>query len=193
MRDLIRDLIPHAPEHGLYVEPDLPADRLRNAIRDYAPDVSEREVVALYDATLLKSAKDGALFTADRVVFQNNDLEAPQSILYGDIVAVRSDKRLIGGRRVLIDVNRGRSTVEVSIDFSGRPGAAGPVARFLSEAMLRETDEERRMAVPGPGEDSRGVSEGTDREAVRAAIDRLFFDGKLSPEDRNRLLRVLGG
>lgn len=189
MRDLIHDLIPHAPEHGLYVEPGLPADRVRNALRDYAPNVDEREVVALYDATLLGSAKDGAVFTADRIVFQNNDLQSPQTILYGDIVAVRSDRKLMGGRRVLVDVNRGRSTVEVSIDFSGRPGAAEPVARFLSEAMLRETDEERRMASVESGK----VEAETDPEAVRAAIEKLFLDGKLSQGDRERLLRALEG
>lgn len=187
MRDLIRDLVPHAPEHGLYVEPDVPADRVRNAIRDYAPEVNERDVVALYDATLLRSAKDGAVFTADRFVFQNNDLQAPQTVMYGDIVAVRTDSKLLGGRKVVIDVNRGRATVELSIDFSGRPDAAEPIARLLSEAMLRETDEERQMALDDGAQDT-----GTDREAVRAALDRLFSEDRLSSADRERLLNALG-
>lgn len=187
MRDLIRELIPHAPEHGLYVYPHLPADRVRNAVRDYAGDVAAEDVVALYDATILRSAKDGAVFTADRFVFQNHDLEAPQTVLYGDIVGVRSDKKLFGGRKVQVDVNRGRATIELVIDFSGRPGAAAPIARFLSEAMLRESADERRraQAESGAGE--------TDVAAVRAALDRLFFDGKLDPDDRDRLLDVLGG
>jgi hypothetical protein len=191
MRDLIRELIPHAPEHGLYVAPDLPADRLRNAVRDYAPDIDEGDVVALYDATILRSAKDGALFTADRFVFQNHDLEAPQTVRYADIVAVRADRKLLGGRRVIVEVNRGRATIELVIDFSGRPGAAGPVGRFLSEAMLLQSDEERRRAggEPPASEDSGG---GTDRAAVRAALDRLLFEGRLSPSDRDRLLDALG-
>jgi hypothetical protein len=191
MRDLIRELIPHAPEHGLYVAPDVPPDRLRNAVRDYAPDIDEGDVVALYDATILRSAKDGALFTADRFVFQNHDLEAPQTVRYADIVAVRADRKLLGGRRVIVEVNRGRATIELVIDFSGRPGAAGPVGRFLSEAMLLQSDEERRRAggEPPASEDSGG---GTDRAAVRAALDRLLFEGRLSPSDRDRLLDALG-
>jgi hypothetical protein len=191
MRDLIRELIPHAPEHGLYVAPDVPPDRLRNAVRDYAPDLDEGDVVALYDATILRSAKDGALFTADRFVFQNHDLEAPQTVRYADIVAVRSDRKLLGGRKVILEVNRGRATIELVIDFSGRPGAAGPVARFLSEAMLLESDEERRRAG-GEQPASEESGGGTDRAAVREALDRLFFEGRLSASDRDRLLDALG-
>ena len=185
MRDLIRDLIPHAPELGLFVEPDIPADRVRAAIRDYAKDLDPGDVLALYDATLLRSAKDGALFTADRFVFQNNDLVAPQTVMYGDIVAVRPEKKLLGGRRVHVDVNRGRATVELTIDFSGKPGAAGPVTRFLSEAMLRETEEERRRSAP-EAEDPV-----TDREAVREALEALVAAGRLTARDLGALLRVL--
>lgn len=190
MRELIRELIPHAPELGLYVEPYLPADRVRNAVRDYAPDVREADVIALYDATILRSAKDGAVFTTDRFVFQNHDLEAPQTVLYADIVGVRSDRKLLGGRKLVVEVNRGRATVDLIIDFSGRPGAAGPVARFLSEAMLRETPAEARRSGRASAPEAGGGA--TDRAAVRTALDRLFFDGKLSPEDRDRLLDALG-
>lgn len=49
---LIRERMPHAPQMGLYVAPDLPDKKVRNALSDYAADVKQGEVLALYDATL---------------------------------------------------------------------------------------------------------------------------------------------
>ncbi len=177
MRQLIQDLIPHAPQMGLYVGPDIPSGKLRNALRDYAESVDPSDALALYDATLIGSGKDGAVFTADRVVFQNTDLEPVHVVRYVDVVGVRRRRKLIGGRRVMIDVNRGRATFEVSMDFSGRPEAADYVARFLKEAMLRG---EARHAGPD-----------TDVAKVRAALDALRADGALSEEDMQAMLQAL--
>ena len=47
MKDLILELIPHAPQMGLYVIPSIPPDKLRNALHDYAPSMQPDEVVAL--------------------------------------------------------------------------------------------------------------------------------------------------
>lgn len=203
MRELIRDLIPHAPELGLYVAPDIPADRLRNALRDYAPDIAAEDVIALYDATLLRNAKDGAVFTTDRFVFQNNDLEAPQTVKYADLISVEAAKKLLGGRRIQLGVNRGRATLELSIDFSGRPAAARYIAEFLSDAMMagvtlgRETGS--AGVIPGPGalteeafENGSAEPVETDLSAVRAALRKMHADGVLSSADLRRLLDALG-
>ena len=179
MTDLIREFLPHAPDHGLFVAPEIPDRKLVAALGDYAPDVEPEAVLALYDATRLGSAKDGAVFLADRVVFQNNDLQSPRPIRYEDIVGVESKRKLLGGRSVDVDLNRGRATVTESIDFSGQPGAAEYVERFLREAMLRSV---RRDARPASG---------TDRAAVAAALDRLVQGGQLDASDRRRMLDVL--
>ena len=50
--DLIRERLPHAPQMGLYVTPDLPEKKVRAALSDYATAVEAAEVLALYDATL---------------------------------------------------------------------------------------------------------------------------------------------
>ncbi|GIV58298.1 MAG: hypothetical protein KatS3mg042_1211 [Rhodothermaceae bacterium] len=191
METLLLDLIPHAPQMGLYVKPHIPADKLANALRDYAKTVRAEEVLALYDATLMGSARDGAVFTADRFVFQNNNLEEPQEIRYEDLVRVTTTKKFLGGRKVEIDVNRGRATVTLEIDFSGKPEAAGYVARFLNEAMLRGVMETREAggedATPFPRP---GVQ--TDLEAVRAALDELHEQELLSAEDWHKLRRCIG-
>lgn len=184
MRQLIHDLIPHAPQLGLYVLPNIPADKVRNAIRDYAENLSPDDVLALYDATLLGTGKDGALFTEDRVVFQNNDMEPVHQVRYVDVVAVDRRRKLIGGRRVVLKVNRGRATFDLTIDFSGRPKASEYVARFFREAMLRDDVSD----TP----DEAGDPEHTDIDAVRVALDTLHAEGALSASDRNAMLRAIG-
>ena len=175
---LIREYIPHAPNLGLYVAPEIPKTKLGAAWDDYAGNVQRDDVLALYDATRLGSGKDGALFLADRLVFQNNNLTTPRTIRYDDIVRVDAKRKLLGGRKVEIDVNQGRATVTESIDFSGRPDAAEYVERFLREAMLASPAEESRSA--------------TDAPAVQLALDRLVADGLLTDEDRLRMLEALG-
>jgi hypothetical protein len=176
MEKLLRELIPHAPQLGLFVAPEIPADKLRNALQDFARRVDESDVLVLYDATLLGSAKDGAVFTPDRCVFQNNDLDSIHDLPYGDIVHVEVKRKLMGGRSVVVGVNRGRATFHVELDFSGKAGAAEFVARFFREAMLVSEPE-------SPGE--------TDVEAVRSALDDLRARGLLSKEDYSSMTRIL--
>jgi len=182
MEDLIRDRIPHAPQKGLFVRPDLPADRVEKARSDYASDVGRDEVVALYDATLTGTGSDGAVFTADRVVFQNNDLQAVETIRYPDLVGVEEKSRWfgLGGKFVELTVNRGRATFELRMDFSGAPGAASYVAAFLEAAMMKGIDF-----------GSEETSGETDVPAVRNALDQLCRDGKLGEGDYRRLIDVL--
>lgn len=182
MRELIQELLPHAPQMGLYVVPQIPEDKLRNALRDYAPAVAPEAVCALYDATLMGSAKDGALFTAERLLFQNNDLEPVHEVRYEDIVRVETRRKLIGGQKVLLDVNRGRATFNLSIDFSGKADAAPYVARLLNEVMLRGAAREMDR-VPL-------AADRTDWEAVEHALGELRREGLLTDDDYERLLRV---
>lgn len=185
MKSLIRELIPNAPKLGLYTAPDIPGDKLQNAMRDYARGVKKDEVLALYDGTLMGNATDGAVFTADRMVFQNNPLDPVQEIRYVDIVGVESKRRLLGGRAVIVDVNRGRAMISLTVDFSEKPKAGEFVARFLEEAMVRSVAQELEEKRNTPGE--------TDIEAVRDALDGLRERGELSERDFRRLMQVLRG
>lgn len=175
-RDLITDLIPHAPRHGLYVGDLIPPDKLQAAITDYAASVSPASVLALYDATLLGNARDGALFLNDRLIFENNDLHGANTVFYRDIVGVKKRRRLLGGSRVVLDVNRGRATFQLDIDFSGKPKAASYVVRFINEAMLLE---------PGP-------SEAGDRlDTIRARLGDLHEEGVLSSGEVEAIMQML--
>lgn len=180
--DLVRERLPHAPQMGLYVVPDVPAKLLQNALSDYATDVDRSEVLALYDATLSGTGGDGAVFTPDRFVFQNNDLQSIQTVGYQDLVGVESASRWwgLGGRKVDLTVNRGRATFDLTIDFSGAPEAADYVAKFLHAAMLMDVD----LTSAEPTAE-------TDVEAVRRALERLRTQQKLSKDDYTRLIGVL--
>lgn len=179
VKRLVRDLLPTAPELGLFVAPDIPDDRLRGALEDYATAWRADEVLALYDATYKANGKDGAVFAADRLIFQNHDWAEVQEIRYENIVQVSTKKKFIGGRKVYVDANPGRATVTFVIDFSGKPKAADYVARFLHEVMLMpmETDSARDQL--------------TDRHAVSAALNDLHERGKLSSEDLSAMMSVL--
>lgn len=182
MEDLLRDRLPHAPQMGLFVAPDVPPKRLDTALSDYATDVGGEEVLALYDATLSGTGGDGAVFTRDRFVFQNNDLQAAQTVRYSDLVKVEASSRWfgLGGKRVTLTVNRGRATFELTMDFSGAPKAAGYVAEFLDAAMVVDID-----FSPASEPDE------TDVDALRDALNRLRSEQKLTGADYERLLEAL--
>ena len=185
MKHLLETLLPHDPGLGLYVAPRIPAEKLRNALRDYASDVSGSEALALYDATRIGNAKDGAVFTADRLVFQNNDLSPVREVRYADLVGVEEKRKLMGGRSMTLQVNRGRATFDAVLDFSGRPGACGYVAAFLQEAMLRALDEGEEASASARGA-------GTDPAQVRIALEALRARGALSASDLEAMLRAIG-
>lgn len=178
MEAKVRELIPHAPQLGLYLEPEIPSRKLERALKSYGEGVPRDDVVALYDATRLGTGGDGALFTSDRLAFQNNNLQARQVIAYRDIVGVRTRRRLLGGRYIEIDVNRGRATIPLRIDFSAKPDAAEFVSRLLHEAVTAEPHEKESEAT-------------TNAEAVRVALEELVMAGDLAPADMARMLRVL--
>jgi hypothetical protein len=182
MEDLLRDRLPHAPQMGLFVVPNIPAGKLENALSDYATEVGREEVLALYDATLSGTGGDGAVFTSTRFVFQNNDLESTQTVRYPDLVGVEVQSRWLGlgGKRVALRVNRGRATFELTMDFSGAPKAASYVAEFLDTAMVEDID----FAPASEPEE-------TDVAAVRDALQRLRAEQKLTEGDYQRLVDEL--
>lgn len=184
MEDLIKDRVPHAPQMGLFVRPDIPETRLMNAIQDYAQHIRPGEVIALYDATLSGNGKDGAVFTADRFVFQNTDLEAPQTVRYRDLIEVGAKRRFLGlgGKKVELTVNRGRATFDLMMDFSGQPDAADYVSTFLDAAVSHDVKLGRPEA-PADGE--------TDVAVVRDTLTSLRERGVLSGEDMDRMMDVL--
>ncbi len=192
MEKLIRELIPHDPTIGLYVVPDIPFKKLHNAIEDYAKKVRRRDVVALYDATLMGSAKDGALFLHDRIVFQNNNLEPANDVQYVDIVQVELKKKMIGGQRLHLTVNRGRATINLELDFSGKAKAASYVGRLLEDIMFKSIDVEMEREPKLRRDEPLPKGSGnTDVRVVEETLIALVREGRLSEDDFREMMRVL--
>ena len=190
MRSLIKKYIPNAPQVRLYVFPNIPEQKLRNAIRDYAKQVTQEQVLALFDATLMGSGKDGIVFLENKLIYQNTDLDPVQEVKYDDIVRVQSKRRLLGGKEIQLEVNSAYATVAHKLDFSGRPEAAEYVARFLHEAILQVSHNE--SANSG---DSQHVvhttSSGSNVDAVYAAMEELRNEGNLSEADFDLIVETL--
>lgn len=53
------------PETGFLIAPGISQKKIRNAIKSYAPDTSEGEVLLLLDTTVFGSAKNGLFLTSD--------------------------------------------------------------------------------------------------------------------------------
>lgn len=181
VEELIRERLPHAPQLGLYVVPNLPASKLENALSDYGTHIDRADVLALYDATLSGTGGDGALFTHERVVFQNTDFQSVQTVRYRDLVGVEATRRWwgLGGKKVDLSVNRGRATFDLSLDCSGVPEAADYIADVLHAAMLEGVEFEESAAAE------------TDVAAVRQALERLRRQQKLTDADYERMMELL--
>ena len=75
------------PETRFLFSPTIPQKKVRNAIKSYAPDASESEVLLLLDTTVFGSAKDGLLLTSD-ALYAHPFLGKATKVLVKEIVNI---------------------------------------------------------------------------------------------------------
>ena len=75
------------PETGFLTSPGIPQKKVRNAIKSYAPDASESEVLLLLDTTVFGSAKDGLFLTSD-ALYAHPFLGKATKVSFKDIVSI---------------------------------------------------------------------------------------------------------
>jgi hypothetical protein len=80
----LKDSLPKAFSEKLYVAPDIPEKKLNNAVGAFGFDVGVNMIVAIYDSTVFGSAKDGILFSGERVIYKAI-FEDPITMMYKDI------------------------------------------------------------------------------------------------------------
>ena len=79
-------------ENDVYFAPDIPKGKLLNAIKSYAKDVAETQVIGLYDSTFLGKAKEGILITsAGMYISKLGNMH--DEILFSDINDVKLEWR----------------------------------------------------------------------------------------------------
>ena len=75
------------PETRFLFSPTIPQKKVRNAIKSYAPDASESEVLLLLDTTVFGSAKDGLLLTSE-ALYAHPFLGKATKVLVKEIVNI---------------------------------------------------------------------------------------------------------
>ena len=84
-------------DSNVYVAPNIPYDKLKNAIEAYAPCLDPDDVLLLFDDTAFGGARDGMLITYDSVYSHEIFMEPVHRFFYKD-----SDIRY-GGKKIFID------------------------------------------------------------------------------------------
>ena len=78
---------------SIHVYPTIPQDKLNNAIKRYAPNVLEADVLVLVDDTVRKNAHDGGIITKSRF-YTKNIMEKPKSMDLMNVGSVSFSDRL---------------------------------------------------------------------------------------------------
>lgn len=68
---IINQLPPHSPDSKWYVYPNVPTQKLLNALKVYRLKLQEHQVLALGDSTTFGSGKQGCLITQDGIYYKN--------------------------------------------------------------------------------------------------------------------------
>ncbi len=184
MESTVRQYLPHAPQMGLYVAPGIPPKLLAAARKAFGGALGE-DALALYDATRLGTARDGALFGATAFCFQNL-IEAPQRVAYTSLIRVWPEKKLLSGASLHMEVNRARALFTLQMDFSARGDALPYVQRFLEAAIAHSTD--RELEVEETGEAPADAS----ADAALDLLEKAAGAGTLTAAQQARL-RLLAG
>lgn len=88
---------------SVYVTPEIPEKKLNNVITTYKCEDYKNSILAIYDNTLLGSAKEGLVFTGERFLFNNGHVLL--EFFYKDIDSVKYV------RSVVIN-NKGKEEIE---------------------------------------------------------------------------------
>jgi hypothetical protein len=119
----------------LYVDPDIPKAKQRNALDVHADHLGSSEpLIVLFDDTVFGSAREGFILTSERIAWKNIS-EDPKALAWAEVadaVVERNDGSvtLLGGR----------------IDITGRRELLEPL-----RALLRALGDEAKRASAGDG------------------------------------------
>jgi hypothetical protein len=108
VRDIVRRFGATIIDQYIFVQPNIPTDRLRSALSAYAKDVKPETVLVLIDNTMRGNAKDGGMLTTTHLI-AHNMMEKPVSIALNSMLSVglkegMASKVLVNGIPIL-DIN----------------------------------------------------------------------------------------
>ena len=94
---------------SVYITPEIPEKKLNNVITTYKCENFKNSILAIYDNTLLGSAKEGLVFTGERFLFNNGSVLL--EFFYKDISSVKYVKSIVIN-------NKGKEEIEHFISVS---------------------------------------------------------------------------
>lgn len=98
----IKENVAGLAKKDIYVAPEIPEKKLNNVIKAYDCSDYKNSILAIYDNTLLGSAKEGLVFTGEKLLYNNGDLI---EFLYDEIESVEYVKDTVVN-------NKGKEEIE---------------------------------------------------------------------------------
>jgi hypothetical protein len=70
----IKENIEKIAKKGIYIVPNIPEKKLNNILTAFKCENSRNNILAIYDNSLLGNAKEGLVFTGERILYNNGEL-----------------------------------------------------------------------------------------------------------------------
>lgn len=177
---------------GILIAPDIPEKKLNNAIKAFQCEDSVKSIIALYDNTLFGSAKDGLIFTGEKMIFKKDDRLV--SFYYKQISKVEYFEE-----NILIKENKTKSTkgIKIFIDDeaieikdSELPDSLYKLLEFFLDKLLKECNEFKEVDLLKPLED---MPNELKNAYIKILINMAFDnDGKIDEKELAELMFLIG-
>ncbi len=136
----IKENVAGIAKKDVYIAPEIPEKKLNNVIKAYNCEDYQKSILAVYDNTLLGSAKEGLVFTGEKLLYNNGNLV---EFFYKDISSVEYVKDTVVN-------DKGKEEVEhyISIKMNEKSYKLDKLGTFnyqkfadLLNAIISEFDE----------------------------------------------------
>lgn len=177
---------------GILIAPNIPEKKLNNAIKAFECEDSMSSIIALYDNTLFGSAKEGMVFTGEKMLIKTSN--ALISIKYEEISGAKYfevvEKIKEGKTKTIrgIKIFKGDELVELK-DSDMRPTIYKPLELFLSK-LIAECNEFKEVNLLQPIEEMPNVLKNA---YVKILINMAFDDdGEIDEKELAEIMFLMG-
>lgn len=176
----------------ILVAPDIPEKKLNNAIKAFECEDSMSSIIALYDSTLFGSAKEGIVFTGEKMLIKTSSAlisieykEISKAEYFEVVEQVKADKtRTSKG----IKIFKGEEVVELK-DTDVSPAIHKPLELFLNK-LISECSEFKEVNLLQPLEEMPSVLKNA---YVKILINMAFDnDGEIDEKELAEIMFLMG-
>lgn len=176
----------------ILVAPDIPEKKLNNAIKAFECEDSMSSIIALYDSTLFGSAKEGIVFTGEKMLIKTSSAlisieykEISKAEYFEVVEQVKADKtRTSKG----IKIFKGEEVVELK-DTDVSPTIYKPLELFLNK-LIAECSEFKEVNLLQPLEEMPSVLKNA---YVKILINMAFDnDGEIDEKELAEIMFLMG-